>query len=36
MKNGNPNIKMYYNELPTILDDLENTDFMSGKWGEIV
>ena len=33
MKRRNePNVKMYYNELPVILEDLENTDFSSDKW----
>ena len=26
-----PNIMMYYNDLPMILEDLENTDFGSGN-----
>ena len=26
-----PNIMMYYNELPMIIDDLESTDFSSFK-----
>lgn len=30
-----PNIMMYYDNLPMILEDLENTDFSSGKWGAI-
>ena len=33
MGRQNPNIELYYNDLPTILEDLENTDFTSGKWG---
>lgn len=36
MKDRNePNIRMYYDDLPMILEDLENTDFSSGKWGAI-
>ena len=33
MGRNNPNMKLYYNELPTILADLDSTDFTSGKWG---
>ncbi len=36
MKDRNePNIMMYYDDLPMILEDLESTDFLSGKWGAI-
>ena len=35
MKRGEPNIAMYYHNLPMILDDLESTDFSTGKWGQI-
>ncbi len=31
----NPNIKLYYDDLPMILEDLESTDFTSGKWGKL-
>jgi hypothetical protein len=30
---GEPNVELYYDELPAILEDLEQTDFQSGKWG---
>ncbi len=30
-----PNIIKYYDDLPMILEDLESTDFNSGKWGVI-
>ena len=33
MGRDNPNIRLYYNDLPAILEDLESTDFTSGKWG---
>lgn len=33
MDRGNPNMELYYNDLPMILGDLESTDFLSGKWG---
>ena len=32
---NNPDLERYYNELPLILKDLEETDFTSGKWGLI-
>ena len=35
MGRDEPNTKMYYNELPIILEDLERTDFRSGKWGSL-
>ena len=35
MGRGEPNTKMYYDDLPKILEDLENTDFKSGKWGKL-
>lgn len=30
---GEPNLELYYDDLPAILEDLEQTDFQSGKWG---
>ncbi len=33
---NNPNIELYYNDIPAILDDLENTDFSTGKYGKII
>ena len=33
VRRDEPNTMMYYNDLPTIFEDLENTDFLSGKWG---
>ncbi len=30
-----PNIALYYSDLPVILEDLESTDFISGKWGKL-
>ena len=35
MSRNEPNTLMYYNDLPTILKDLESTDFTSGKWGKL-
>lgn len=35
MSRNEPNTKMYYNDLPAILKDLEGTDFTSGKWGKL-
>jgi hypothetical protein len=32
----NPNIELYYNDIPTILDDLENTNFSAEKHGKIL
>jgi len=33
---NNPNIKLYYPEIPTILKDLENTDFKEIEWTDSV
>ena len=31
-----PNIIMYSDDLPAILDDLEHTDFSMGEWGKVI
>lgn len=31
-----PNIIMYSDDLPAILDDLEHTDFSTGEWGKVI
>lgn len=33
---NNPNIELYYNDIPNILDDLENTNFSAEKHGKIL
>ena len=31
-----PNVEMYYDSLPEIIKDLEETDFTTGKWGQLL
>lgn len=35
MSRKEPNTALYYNDIPMILEDLESTDFSSGKWGKL-
>ena len=31
-----PNVEKYYDSLPEIIKDLEETDFTTGKWGKLL